>query len=299
MGFFDGVMEGLFGSDDGSDMVGDIIDKGVEWGDTLFPQSQEGFNIANLLMPVLLGELGITPTMDKDGNITGFGREESPADKLRGKLEMTTLQNLQKFYEGKGELPIGLRNRSKAQTQNFKAAMRKSGFSRGDSPFEAGLSGLRGQIMETNDAFRHGQFANAAGLMNSIDANQRADLSTLLTGAMGAQQSPLPWLQMGGNLMGNLGGLAGGAGQIQGKPGLVGTALGAWAGAGFPGMCWVARAVYGEDNPDWLRFRFWLTARAPLWLGTVYRKYGKRVAAFIHHCPVVGKMLRPFMDMVI
>jgi len=30
-------------------------------------------------------------------------------------------------------------------------------------------------------------------------------------------------------------------------------------------ICWVAREVYGADNPRWLEFRTWLLTQAPAW----------------------------------
>ena len=295
MGMFDSVMEGLFGSDGGADQLEDIVNAQLDFADNQNALGQGGFDMANLLMPTLLESLGITAQKDKDGNIIGFERTESAADKLRGKLEMTTLKKLDDFYQGKGAIPIGVAQRNKAAQQGLRSQMRKSGFGVGDTPFQEARGALRADIAAQNDAFRHGQFANAANMMNMIDQNQRGDLSTFLTGAMSAQQSPLPWLNSMISNTGALSGAAQGAGSLQGQPGLLGQVLGAYLAGG----CWVARAVYGNTNPDWIRFRFWLVSRAPLWLSDAYRKYGQRLAAWIHKCPAIGTMLRPLMDRVI
>ena len=52
-----------------------------------------------------------------------------------------------------------------------------------------------------------------------------------------------------------------------------------WSCAGGDGgaskmQCWVARAVYGEDNPRWMLFRVWLMANAPAWFRGLYLRHG-------------------------
>lgn len=60
--------------------------------------------------------------------------------------------------------------------------------------------------------------------------------------------------------------------------------------------CWVAREVYGEDNPDWLLFRKWLFSRAPVWLLNKYIEYGERIAKFISNKKRIKALLRMWMD---
>lgn len=63
--------------------------------------------------------------------------------------------------------------------------------------------------------------------------------------------------------------------------------------------CWVARAVYGEQNPQWLLFREWLLNDAPKWLLNTYVAYGERVADFIKDKPAIKRIIKFFMDKVI
>lgn len=63
--------------------------------------------------------------------------------------------------------------------------------------------------------------------------------------------------------------------------------------------CWVARAVYGEDNPRWLAFRAWLFEDAPAWLRAVYLRYGSRFAPVVQRRPWLADALRPLMDRAI
>ena len=39
-------------------------------------------------------------------------------------------------------------------------------------------------------------------------------------------------------------------------------------------LCWVAREVYGEANPKWVRFREWMLTKGPRWFLNLYIKYG-------------------------
>ena len=60
--------------------------------------------------------------------------------------------------------------------------------------------------------------------------------------------------------------------------------------------CWVAREVYGIDNPKWLQFREWLTYEAPSWFDRLYVKYGERTAKFISNKPRIKSIIRKWMN---
>jgi hypothetical protein len=61
-------------------------------------------------------------------------------------------------------------------------------------------------------------------------------------------------------------------------------------------LCWVAREVYGKDDPKWLQFREWVIGHSPDWFYNGYSKYGERVASFVNKFPVLKSVIRPFMD---
>lgn len=61
-------------------------------------------------------------------------------------------------------------------------------------------------------------------------------------------------------------------------------------------LCWVAREVYGVDNPRWLGFRAWLLEDAPSWFRKLYIKFGERFAKFISNKPVLKSIIRKWMD---
>ena len=73
-------------------------------------------------------------------------------------------------------------------------------------------------------------------------------------------------------------------------------------GANFGGggnFCWVAREVYGEENPSWLLFRAWLLTEAPTWLRDTYATHGEAFAAWIHDKPLAKLAVRTVMDTIL
>ena len=105
---------------------------------------------------------------------------------------------------------------------------------------------------------------------------------------------------MGGGGMGGGGGMQGGGGMGgggMGGGGMGGGGMGGGMGGG--GMCWVAREVYGADNPRWLQFRAWLTSDAPVWLHDLYAREGEQFAVWLHDKPVAKDVVRSLMDAAI
>jgi len=65
------------------------------------------------------------------------------------------------------------------------------------------------------------------------------------------------------------------------------------------GVCWVAREVYGAENPQWLLFRAWLLTEAPVWLREAYMEHGEEFAVWIHDKPLAKAAVKALMDRVI
>ena len=84
------------------------------------------------------------------------------------------------------------------------------------------------------------------------------------------------------------------AGAQAGMFGAIAGAGGSIAGASIL-ACWVAREVYGENNPMWLLFREWLFTESPSWFKATYLKYGERFAKFIKNKPRLKKIIRTWM----
>jgi hypothetical protein len=66
-----------------------------------------------------------------------------------------------------------------------------------------------------------------------------------------------------------------------------------------PVVCWVARAVYGETNPDWMVFREWLLHEAPAWFRSLYIRHGERFARWIETRRSIKALLRGLMDRIV
>jgi hypothetical protein len=81
------------------------------------------------------------------------------------------------------------------------------------------------------------------------------------------------------------------AARSAGKSSMMGSVLGAAIG-----LCWVAREVYGIENPQWLEFREWMLNDAPSWLRNLYIKYGEQTAKFISNKPRVKSIIRKWMN---
>tara|TARA_R100001163_G_scaffold63505_1_gene55593 strand:- start:6887 stop:7996 length:1110 start_codon:yes stop_codon:yes gene_type:complete len=84
------------------------------------------------------------------------------------------------------------------------------------------------------------------------------------------------------------------AGQALG--GLIGT-LGSAYISGI--LCWVAREVYGKNNPKWFVFRTWLRYDAPKWFVNLYDRHGESYAKFIKNKPIFKWATRKIMDYII
>ena len=72
--------------------------------------------------------------------------------------------------------------------------------------------------------------------------------------------------------------------------------LGAATSIGTAMFCWVAREVYGIENPKWLQFRYWMLNDAPSWFRNLYIKYGERIAKFISNKPRIKSIIRKWMN---
>jgi len=94
------------------------------------------------------------------------------------------------------------------------------------------------------------------------------------------QRSPKPGMDVGG--------LLGGAGTF---------AMGAAKLAAIP--CWVAREVYGEDDPRWIEYRDKMFAHGSDELVSAYTEHGPAFAEHIRHNPAMKAQVREAMDMVL
>lgn len=68
---------------------------------------------------------------------------------------------------------------------------------------------------------------------------------------------------------------------------------------GFMMTCWVAREVYGEENPKWQDFREWMLKHAPENLRNGYLKHGPLLAWRVSQLPRLKARLRAAMDNIL
>jgi hypothetical protein len=80
----------------------------------------------------------------------------------------------------------------------------------------------------------------------------------------------------------NAGGLLSGVGSIIG-------------GMAAFGGCYVARECFGEDNPIWRVFRWWMLNDAPVWFRKLYLKHGEAFAGWISDKPRIKAVIRRMM----
>ena len=64
-------------------------------------------------------------------------------------------------------------------------------------------------------------------------------------------------------------------------------------------LCWVAREVYGVQDPTWVVFRNWMLHKAPKWLYNTYAKYGESFAKYISNKPVLKATIKLLMNKAI
>lgn len=77
------------------------------------------------------------------------------------------------------------------------------------------------------------------------------------------------------------------------------SAIGSYAGGVAAAGCWVAREVYGNDNPEWMVFRGWLFNEAPCWFRDLYLEEGERFASFISDKPFLKSIVKMGMDIIV
>ena len=64
------------------------------------------------------------------------------------------------------------------------------------------------------------------------------------------------------------------------------------------GNCFIAREVFGEDNPEWILFFQWKETKAPLWFRNGYDRYSKAIASWLRDKPWLKTILRLWMRWV-
>lgn len=188
------------------------------------------------------------------------------------------------FYDVAGQTASNLYN------TGFNTAL---GAAQGQQGMQLQAAGQLGNL--SNLGFGYGtQLTNA---QNTMGGQQQQMLQALIDAAKG-QYGGFTGAPNAGlsSVLAALGAMPGGQGTTTqtSKPGLFDYVT---AGATAVGaLCWVAREVYGEDDPRWTQFRHWLLTAAPKWLLKAYATHGEAVARVVKRVPILKGILRPLMD---
>ena len=267
---------------------------------------REQLNVSNLLAPFLYEQIGLTPKYDEAGKIIGFDKATDPLSSKYKEIE--GLYADRQLAALKGELPV---NPALLRDLKEQEGLLKEGLFKQLGPgWETGSAGIEqmGDFMERKeillDQSRRGDMTQAAQLGmgygnfssdNVSDflgraggvAGQPASFASLFTGISGGYQSPLAMYSAARQSRQQLqGAMWGGIGELAGT---------------FAGlkMCWVARLVFGEDNPRWIEFREWMLTQAPAPLVLLYFRLGEQFAAFLEDKPALQRYIRRLMNRVL
>ena len=193
----------------------------------------------------------------------GFGMADVGQEALVKGLQAEQLQRRRQAFAQQ----IAGMNAATAQDP-FMAILGRPGLTAGQAGMIAGQgqSFNPGNVFNPESAYAGSLFANNyAGELNAniAAANNRTALAGAAIGA---------------------------AGQTMGAAGEAGSF------AKLFGGCWVAREVYGNDNPRWMMFRRWLFNIGPAWFRKLYMKHGERFAQWLSRNEWLKPAIRKFMD---
>lgn len=234
---------------------------------------------------------------------------------MRAALANQAAQNQVGLFNAEQLTNLGLQNRAFQATQQQQnisnlglLGQARQGETAANRAFQSQLVGMYGAAFDPmatvlgrpSGAMGVGQQQQgfAAGMQqamggNVFDPNAGVNLALQNASNLGNYQAATYGAQAGAQ-----GAIA--AGMMQG----IGSAIGGFAGGGFvnpfakkkPDTCWVAREVYGEENPRWIQFREWLMVKAPSWFRKLYIKYGEGFAKWIKNKPRIKNLIRKWMD---
>lgn len=238
----------------------------------------------------------------------------------------------QEFTQRAGlqELGMGLQNQQfgqamqreqlggSAQAQAFQQALQRSqqemarrqgalalqsGYGQAAAGAMSALQGVQSPILQA--FYKNPVLGGAVGGAQNISSNIMQMAGPGLSNPesqVGFQSAFLPFQgQLATNIAGMQSNATLEAARIQGdaakRAGTMGM-IGQLGGAGLLalGLCWVAREVYGAENPKWLQFREWMLNKAPKWLLAFYIAFGERFANFIKDKPTIKGVIRRWMD---
>jgi hypothetical protein len=238
----------------------------------LGPAVQEAANIGAAAEQRKLARYGAATAFLGSGETTGAAAARDLG--LRNALDQSRLGAAQGFIAS-GPTMYNLASQRLGQQQNILNNYLAASAPQTTGGFQATPSAANPYAyVNPNAGFIGAQ--NAAGIYNTL-ADYASSTYGAQVGAISRQPSGAQ----------NFATIAGGVGDLAG-------AAGKFAGMGF--ICWVAREVYGIDNPKWLQFREWMLTKASDNLRNFYIEYGERIAESIRNKPRIKAIIRKWMD---
>jgi len=254
-------------------------------------------------------EQSIRAAQTARGNVFGLGPAVQEASQIGAAGEQ---RKLARYGAAQSFLGSGLSSGDALKADiAFRDALRQnrlgaaSNFVAG-GPSIANLAGARTaqqqaamqSYIQANQALPGGfnqQPSTAANFYQAVDQQIPVQLTNAFTNLYGSQANYLSstyGAQVGAisrqpNAFQNFATAAGGFKDLAGG-------VGGLASAGI--LCWVAREVYGIDNPKWLQFREWMLTKASDNLRNYYIEYGERIAESIRNRPKIKALIRKWMD---
>jgi hypothetical protein len=177
------------------------------------------------------------------------------------------------------ERQLGIDQTNLANAQQIQAANQATNLGIAGSNMDRGI-GLAGAQADINQ--RNIDRALAVGSGGAINALQGFGIGGNLAASSAATQASLANAQANRDSSGK---------------GAKGSALGTIAGAAIT-KCWVAREVYGIENPQWKTFFLWKETCSPDWFRNLYNNYGEWFAKWIHNKPMIKNIIRHYMNKV-
>lgn len=192
----------------------------------------------------------------------------------------------------KNALLDAIRTKSDAQTQVDIAQGRSKFYNKPTGRNDINLA----DTVSRNAATRDAALASTGSQIDQFNAQQEAQRRSQAA-AMAMQADPASQEQQRRNtqILQALGLLAGeqSKGLVDQDNYNVDTKL---TGNLFGGICWVAREVYGVDNPNWLIARSWFYTKAPSWLFKLYLENGEALAFWLKDKPKTKKVVKFLLD---
>lgn len=169
---------------------------------------------------------------------------------------------------------------NQAQGQQFNQGLQLQNYNRD----------LYQQNLQNNILGRNQNFNEAAAFLNGSPVAPANPNFQGTQQYQGAQASPNAIGLAGSNYAAGTAANAAMMGSIFGAAGNVGAAAAA---------CWVAREVYGAENPRWLQMREWMLTKAPEHFRRLYLTYGERIAEMIRDNNPLKALIRSQMEAVL